>query len=54
MHTEYWWENQKGKDHYKNQDICRRIILKWILPQKDGVVWAGLIWFGIGTGGGLL
>jgi hypothetical protein len=31
-----------------------RIILKWILERKDGVVWTGVIWIRIGTSGGLL
>jgi hypothetical protein len=29
-------------------------ILKWILERQDGMVWIGLIWFRIGTSGGLL
>jgi hypothetical protein len=31
-----------------------RIILKWIFKKKYGVVWTGLRWFRIGTGGGHL
>jgi hypothetical protein len=31
-----------------------RIILKWILNRQDGRAWTGLIWFRIGTSGGLL
>jgi hypothetical protein len=35
-------------------DIVRRITLKWILERYDrGVVWTLLIWFRIGTSGGL-
>jgi hypothetical protein len=30
------------------------IILKWMLEREGGVVWAGLIWYRIGTSGGLL
>jgi hypothetical protein len=30
-----------------------KIILKWIFRRWDGVVWTGLIWLRIGTGGGL-
>jgi hypothetical protein len=34
---------------------CRwGIILKWILGKYRGKVWAGFIWFKIGTTGGLL
>jgi hypothetical protein len=34
-------------------DIDRRIILGWILREKDGKVWAGSIRFTIGNSGGL-
>jgi hypothetical protein len=27
----YWWENQKERDPYEDQDVGGRIILKWIL-----------------------
>jgi hypothetical protein len=30
------------------------IILGWILEKWDGVMWTGLIWLRIGTGGELL
>jgi len=30
----------------------RKIILKWALRKSVGRVWTGLIWLGIGTGGG--
>jgi hypothetical protein len=30
------------------------IILGWILERRDGVMWAGLVWLRIGTGGELL
>jgi len=36
-----------------NFTVNGRIILKWILMERDGAR-AGLIWLGIGTGGGLL
>jgi hypothetical protein len=47
MHIRYWWESQKGRDHSEDQDVGGWTILKWM-------VWIGLIWFRIGTGGGLL
>jgi hypothetical protein len=31
-----------------------RITLRWILENWDGVIWAGSIWFRIGTSGKLL
>jgi hypothetical protein len=34
--------------------VDERIILKWILERYDGVVWTGLIWLRIGTGGKFL
>jgi hypothetical protein len=46
--------NQKERDHKKDIDVGGRIILEWILQRQDGVVLTGLIWFRIGTGGGLL
>jgi hypothetical protein len=27
MHTEYWWESQKVRDHWEDQDVGERIIL---------------------------
>jgi hypothetical protein len=40
MHVEYWWESQKGRDHYEDQDVGGWIILKWIFERYDGVVWS--------------
>jgi hypothetical protein len=53
-HIGCWWESQKERDHWEDQDIGGRTILKWILERQDGVVWTGSIWVRIGTGGGLL
>jgi hypothetical protein len=44
----------EGKRSQLDLDIGERIILKWILEKKDGMVWTVLIWLRIGTGGGLL
>jgi hypothetical protein len=35
-------------------DVGGLIILGWILERWDGVMWTGLVWLRIGTGGELL
>jgi hypothetical protein len=32
-HIEYWWESQKERDHWEDQDIGGKTILKWILER---------------------
>jgi hypothetical protein len=44
----------KVGDHSEDLCVDGRIILKLILGQWFWSVWIGLIWLGIGTGGGLL
>jgi hypothetical protein len=41
MHIGYWWESQKVRDHWGDQDVGRWTILKWILREIgwDGVDW---------------
>jgi hypothetical protein len=46
--------SQKERDHQEDLDIGGRIILRLILEREDGVVWTGLIWLRLETGGGLL
>jgi hypothetical protein len=41
MHIEYWWEIQKERDHWEDQDASGWTILKWIL---DGIEWDDRDW----------
>jgi hypothetical protein len=34
MHTEYWLENLKGKDHFEDVAIDVGIILNWIIKKN--------------------
>jgi hypothetical protein len=36
MHIGYWWESQKERDHYEDQDV---VGLKWILERWDDMDW---------------
>jgi hypothetical protein len=40
IHIGYWWEIQKGKDHWEDQDVGGWTILKWILETG----WGGMDW----------
>jgi hypothetical protein len=33
IHIGYWWESQKERDHYEDQDVGGWIVLKWILEK---------------------
>ena len=50
----FWCGNMKERDHWGDQDVDRRIILKWIFRKWEGVVGTGWSWLRIGTGGGRL
>jgi hypothetical protein len=39
MHIGYWWERQKERDHWKDQEVGGWTILKWILEIYDGMEW---------------
>jgi hypothetical protein len=43
-----------GKRPREDQDVGGWIILRCILERWDGVMWTGLVWLRIGTGGELL
>jgi hypothetical protein len=49
MLIDYWWESQRERDHYEDQDVGGWIILGWILERWDEVMWTGLVWLRIGT-----
>jgi hypothetical protein len=40
MHTVFWFENLKGRDHSQNLGIDENIILQWILEME----WKGMDW----------
>jgi hypothetical protein len=42
MHIGYWWESQKERDHWENQDVGGCTILKWIIERWDGRDWIDL------------
>ena len=44
----------EGKNHWGDQDVDGRIILRWIFRKWEGVVGTGWSWHRIGTGGGRL
>jgi hypothetical protein len=41
MHIGYWWESQKERDHWEDQDVDGRTILKMDLRE---VGWDGRDW----------
>ena len=44
----------RERGHWGDQDVDRKIILRWIFRKLEGVVGAGWSWLRIGTGGGHL
>jgi hypothetical protein len=36
VHTEFWWRNLGGRDHFEDLGIHGRIILKRIFKKGDG------------------
>jgi hypothetical protein len=54
MHKRVSVGKPEGKRQSEDLDIRGMVILKWTSEKDDGVLWTGLIWLRIGTGGGLL
>jgi hypothetical protein len=52
MHTKFLWENMKVRNQWEDLGIDGRI-LKWLLKEYVGRVWAGF-WIRIGTSGRIL
>ena len=52
--TGFWWGNLRQRDHWWDQDIDWRIILREIFRKWEGVVGTGWSWLRIGRGGGHL
>jgi hypothetical protein len=42
MHIGYWWEIQKKRDRWEDQEEGGWTILKWILRRYDGMDWIDL------------
>jgi hypothetical protein len=43
MHTGYWWEIQKERDHWEDQDVGGWTILKWIDLAQDRDQWRAFV-----------
>jgi hypothetical protein len=54
MHTIFWLEKVKGRDHSEDLGIDGRIILEGILGKEGGRLWHIFICLRIGTSGGIL
>jgi hypothetical protein len=42
MYIGYWWEIQKERDYWEDQDVGGWTILKWMLERWDGMDWIDL------------
>jgi hypothetical protein len=49
MYIGNWWESQKDRGHWEDQDEGGLTILKWILERSDGMAWTGSIYKAIHT-----
>ena len=39
--TRFWWGNLRERDHWGDQDVDGRKILRWIFRKWEGVVGTG-------------
>jgi hypothetical protein len=39
----FWLEDLKGRDHYEDLGVDRKIILEWMLGKQGGRMWTGSI-----------
>jgi hypothetical protein len=48
VHTQFWWEDLREREHLEDLDIGGRIILKGTLNKWDGAL-TGLVWLRVGA-----
>jgi hypothetical protein len=53
MHTKFWSEDLKGREHEEDLSVDGRIIFECIFGRYGGKLWTGLIWLRKGTDDGL-
>jgi len=44
MHTKFWSENLKERDHLEDLGVDGKVILEWICGKQGENMWAGLMW----------
>jgi hypothetical protein len=47
VHTQFGWENQKGRNHMEDLGIYERKTLQLILENRVEMVWTEFIWLRI-------
>ena len=52
--TRFWLGNLRERDHWGDQDVDGRTLLRWIFRKWEGVVGTEWSWLRIGTGDGHL